>query len=858
MLKIFHFTISKLKTNQEAGWSCPKDPPLADCYSLTKRFPPMDEPTMGFNDLVGGEIVSQLLRALSDISRKSILCKSSADNLISSIEELLPIMDEIKNSGVELPAFRQAQLDGFTEILRGGLDLARQVLDSSRWNVYKNLQLSRKMEKLEKKVDRFLNRPMQVHLLANMNYMMGRFDRLESRSEQLLNSIRIGTGGWVTDAVKRREVEEGTSLGIVGGVCFELGENKVKQLVIGRDDLNVVGISGIGGSGKTTLANELCRDNQVRSYFNNRILFLTVSQSPDVELLRAKIWGFITGNEAASSTNSLQCEWGSGPRSLVVLDDLWSDTVLEQLIFRIPTYKTLVVSRFKFPTRIVNEVYEVELLTEEESMSLFCHSAFGQKSIPPTADETLVNQIVEECKGLPLAHKVIGAALRDQPETSWASAKKRLSRSDPICESHEHKLLERMAVSVEYLNEKVKECFLDLGSFPEDKKIPLDVLINIWIELHGIDEEGALAILIELSNMNLLSLEKDPRTGDAYGSYYEIFVTQHDVLRDLALYLSNREDMNERKRLLMPRREAEVPSDWKRNNGQPFKAQIVSLHTGEMREMDWFRMEFPNAKVLILNFSSDEYFLPSFIDDMPKLSTIIVINHGTTEATLQNFSDINNLANLRSLRFEKVFVPQLSNATVPLRNLQKLSMVHCKVNNSSSPSMLHLPQIFPCLSELVIDHCDNLIKLPFGICKVNSLNSLSITNCHQLCELPADLGVLNKLQILRLCGCPELKILPPSIGELVGLKCLNISQCINIKCLPKEIGRLTSLEKIDMRECLQIVDLPISAALSNLKSLRQVICDDETSGHWKKMKEVMPDLHVQVIEKCYTLDWLNS
>ncbi|XP_007017368.2 PREDICTED: probable disease resistance protein At4g33300 [Theobroma cacao] len=824
---------------------------------------------MAFNDFFTGEIATELLKQLVSISRKSCLCKSTADNLITSIQELLPIIDEIKYSGVELPAIRQSQLDRFSETLRGGLELARKVLASGRWNVYKNLQLARKMEKLEKQVARFVSGPLQAHLLADVHHMrfetMERFDRLEGRLEQRLSSMKIGVGGWVEEAVKRMEVEEEASLGILGGVGLDLGKSKVKKLLMGRDDLNVVGICGIGGSGKTTLANEICRDNQVRSYFNNRILFLTVSQSPDLDQLRAKIWGFITGNEAMGYTSNhfvppgkLQCEWGSGPRILVVLDDVWSLSALEQLIFRIPAYKTLVVSRFKFPTSVVNEVYKVELLREDESMSLFCHSAFGQKSIPPTADESLVKQIVSECKGLPLALKVIGASLRDQPEMYWASAKKRLLRGEPICESHENKLLERMAISVEYLNKKVKQCFLDLGSFPEDKKIPLDVLINMWVEIHDIDEEEAFAILVELSDKNLLTLVKDPRAGDAYSSFYEICVTQHDVLRDLALHLSNRGDVNERKRLLMPRRDTELPRDWERNADQPFNAQIVSVHTGEMREMDWFRMEFPKAEVLILNFSSNEYFLPPFTDDMPKLRALVVINYGTSEATLQNFSVFTNLANLRSLWLEKVSVPQLSNATVPLRNLRKLSMVFCKVNNSFDPSVLDLPQIFPRLSELVIDHCDDLIKLPLSICKVNSLQSLSITNCHRLCELPADLGMLRKLQILRLYACPELKKLPPSIGELVALKYLDISQCLNMRCLPREIGRLSSLEKIDMRECSETVSLPTSAALLNLKSLRRVICDDEVSGLWKNVGKAKPDLHVQVAERSYSLDWLDG
>lgn len=121
---------------------------------------------------------------------------------------------------------------------------------------------------------------------------------------------------------------------------------------------------------------------------------------------------------------------------------------------------------------------------------------------------------MEECKGLPLALKVIGASLRDQPEMFWTSAKNRLSRGQPICESHEIQLLERMKLSTDYLSEKVRECFMDLGSFPEDKRIPMDVLINIWVELHDIDEEEAFAILVELSDKNLLNLVKDARYGE--------------------------------------------------------------------------------------------------------------------------------------------------------------------------------------------------------------------------------------------------------------------------------------------------------------------------------------------------------
>ena len=68
--------------------------------------------------------------------------------------------------------------------------------------------------------------------------------------------------------------------------------------------------------------------------------------------------------------------------------------------------------------------------------------------------------------------------------------------------------------------------------------------------------------------------------GDIYSSYYEMYVTQHDVLRDLALHFSSQENVNDRKRLLMPRREAQLPKEWERNAERPFDAQIVSIHTG--------------------------------------------------------------------------------------------------------------------------------------------------------------------------------------------------------------------------------------------------------------------------------------
>lgn len=283
---------------------------------------------------------------------------------------------------------------------------------------------------------------------------------------------------------------------------------------------------------------------------------------------------------------------------------------------------------------------------------------------------------------------------------------------------------------------------------------------------------------------------------------------------------------------------------------------ITFLCLGEMNEMDWFEMRFPKAEVLILNFSSMEYFLPPFMNNMPKLRALIIINCSSDNATLENSLVFSNLVNLRSLWLEKVAVPQLSSATVPLKHLKKMSIILCRINKSFDESVVDLPRAFPHLVELTIDHCVDLVELPSSICGMHSLKTLSITNCDNLRQLPAEMGKLQCLQILRLYSCPTLKTLPPGISGLMRLKYLDISQCVNLSCLPMGIDNMSSLEKINMRECTQIRDLPKTVA--SMRSLRQVICDEELSCLWKEVEVALPHLHVQVTENYFSLDWLDE
>jgi Leucine-rich repeat (LRR) protein len=272
-----------------------------------------------------------------------------------------------------------------------------------------------------------------------------------------------------------------------------------------------------------------------------------------------------------------------------------------------------------------------------------------------------------------------------------------------------------------------------------------------------------------------------------------------------------------------------------------------------MGELEWPQMVCPKTEVLVLNFSSDEYCLPPFLNNMPKLRALILINYSNSSAVLHNSSVFSSLINLRSLWFEKISIPVLPDTTIPLKNLQKVSLVLCDISRSVNHSIVDLPNLFPRLSELTMDYCINVTELPPSICLMHTLESLSVTNCDSLEELPSDLGKLSSLQILRLSACPNLRSLPAGVGSLVQLKYIDISQCVNMGCLPEGIGGCASLEKIDMRECPLMRSVPVS--VMKLLSLRRVICDEEVSGLWKEVEMGRPGL-CQVPQECFTLDWL--
>ncbi|KAM0068132.1 putative powdery mildew resistance protein, RPW8 [Helianthus debilis subsp. tardiflorus] len=579
---------------------------------------------------------------------------------------------------------------------------------------------------------------------------------------------------------------------------------ELKRMLL-KDDTKVLVVSAPGGFGKTTLAKKFCHDDEIKGIFgDHNILFVTVSSEPSLKSIAQSLfkhyditkYDLKTEEDAKNQIENLVKQKGSG-KMLLVLDDVWpnSASIIQDLKFDIPGYKILVTSRYSFPE--FNCTYKLEFLNAEYAKTLFCHSAFPTGRIPDNnVPDDLVNEMVESCKGIPLALTVVGASLSGQTDlVKWRATLKRWSRGQSILESHDE-LLCCLQTSIDALDEVCKKCFLDLGLFPEDCQIPGMALLDMWVELYELDDEGTLAgeNLYDLKLRNLINLVPIRKVAGETEDYCrQYYVTQHDVLRELAIHRSRQgptvereRPAAERERLIVEIHGNKFPKWWTQ---QPVIAHILSISTDGEFSSTWDDLNAPNVEVLILNIRSEKYTLPDFIKKMIQLKIGNALSSGTTGSTYM------------------------------LENLK----------------------------DFEIDFCYDLKELPAGLCSSVQLKKLIITNCQELDALPEELGNLLNLEILGLHCCTKLKELPESVGSLHKLSSIDISDCSHMSALPTQIGELSSLKVIAISGCEGLQKLPKS--LAELKKIEALICDEERLYLWKNIASDHSEVKINLVEE---------
>nr|GEX59374.1 probable disease resistance protein At5g66900 [Tanacetum cinerariifolium] len=232
------------------------------------------------------------------------------------------------------------------------------------------------------------------------------------------------------------------------------------------------------------------------------------------------------------------------------------------------------------------------------------------------------------------------------------------------------------------------------------------------------------------------------------------FVTQHDLLRQLAINLNSKLPIAQRPRLLINAQEdllttnvpgQDLPASLESVQEQ-MQARILSISTGESFSSRWCDMKLPEVEVL------------------------------------------------------------------------KVSFIMCKVGNAFEELCSDNLNVWPKLAEIEMDYCQDLVDFPSVLCSSVYLKKVSITNCNEMSEISEEFGKLTNLEVLCLRSCTKLEKLPESITNIQKLSILDISDCLSLSELPEEIGNLVGLRTIYMKGCSGIHELPSSVEdLSNIQ-----------------------------------------
>ncbi|PHT44571.1 hypothetical protein CQW23_13729 [Capsicum baccatum] len=287
----------------------------------------------------------------------------------------------------------------------------------------------------------------------------------------------------------------------------------ITRLTSGPKDLDVISITGMPGSGKTTLVYKVYNDESVSRRFNIRA-WCTVGQEYDKRNLLEKVYNQVTGPDSKLSENMDVADELRrhllGKRYLIVLDDLWDTDTWDKLSRPFPLVEN--ESRIILTSRDMEvglygkrstDPLNLRLLRLEESWELLEKRAFGNKSCPNELLD-VGKEIAENCKGLPLVADLIAGVIagREKTMSVWLEVRNNLNSYILNSEVDVMKVIE---LSYDHLPLQLKPCFLYLARYPKDEEINRDWLKIIW-HAEGLVEHTEMKSVDELTEIYFDSL----------------------------------------------------------------------------------------------------------------------------------------------------------------------------------------------------------------------------------------------------------------------------------------------------------------------------------------------------------------
>ncbi|XP_030928736.1 TMV resistance protein N-like isoform X2 [Quercus lobata] len=593
----------------------------------------------------------------------------------------------------------------------------------------------------------------------------------------------------------------------------------------------MVGIYGLGGVGKTTIAKAIY--NRIANCFELSYFLEDVKEKSSTnddmiklqETLLSKISrGMYIKVDSVPEGIIMIKERLCLTRFLLILDNVAESEVMVNLLGECNWFalgsRVIITTRDKHVLNILGKdlpIYELKELNQSESHELFNPHAFPK--IEPKKDYLEVaEQIIHYANGLPLALKIIGSDLCGKSICDWKSA----------FEKHKNiphkKIVEKLKISYDGLEKTEKDIFLDIACF--FKGFNRSCVENILDACKSYLGYG----IGKLIDKCLITV----------GQFGELWM--HDLLQQMGreIVQQESEELGERSRIWCFE-DAEEILTTNMEIQLKYLKRITLSECESITELPEFRT--PSLEILDHSYCQNLAKVHESLGFLDKLQIWDLCGCRKLQILPKSLK-------LKSLKYlylrECESITELPKFCTPsLENLdhsycQNLAKVHESLGFLDKLQIWDLRgcrklQILPkslkliSLKYLYLRECESITELP-EFC-TPSLENLDHSYCQNLAKVHESLGFLDKLQIWNLRGCRKLQILPKSL-KLISLKYLYLRKCESVIELPEFCT--PSLEIMDLWFCENLVKVHESVGI--LDKLREwELC------HCKKL-QILPNI----------------
>ncbi|EOY17582.1 NBS type disease resistance protein, putative [Theobroma cacao] len=517
-----------------------------------------------------------------------------------------------------------------------------------------------------------------------------------------------------------------TSLVDASEVC---GRNDDKEALIkmllsddsSSQELGVISIVGMGGLGKTTLAQLLYNDSTVTDWFELKVWVCVTEEFDVCRVTRSIIEGLTSTTCDIKDLNLLQIQLSErlkGKKFLLVLDDVWNKKYVDWEALKRPLKSAAEDSKIIVTTRdegvasvmrTTTSSYNLKQLSETDCWSLFTNhvcSGSGNTTIRPDL-EAMGREIVKKCKGLPLAIKTLGGLLHMKVDAKeW----EKILKSD-IWEfsDDESDILPALRLSYHYLPSYLKPCFAFCSLFPKDYLFQKEELVLLWMGEGLLDYAKGNGKMLEEVGDNCFDELASRSFFQRSSGYSGTRFVMHDLINDLAEFVSGK-----------------------------FFARLEDDGSCEINKRT------RHFSYLVKEYDTSKRF--KALNEAKHLRTFLPINRYSWKGKLGFFSDI----------ITHDLLPKLG--CLRVLSLSSHRTIHMLENSIGNLKLLRYLD----LSYTAIK------KLPESVSALFHLQILFLSYCQDLVELPTKLGRLINLQHLDLRGT-KLKEMPAHMGKLKDL-----------------------------------------------------------------------------------------